>query len=157
MSSPYHNFEVPFSASSQSSTGQLEGRLSAVTRSLNQPSTPLLQAFFAQANVDDIQNRLRGTIQRQTGYAIDRQSEQDLMIIMRKVYAEHANNKQTEVRAEVERLNGVVLSITVPMVASGVAGYIAYLRDASSLPEPLPRGQQTSVKGTKSFELFRAL
>lgn len=160
MSSPFSNFEVPFSLASQAPPAQLEDRLSCVLRSLNQPRTPLLEAFFRVENLDVIQNRLRATIQQQTRYAIDRQSDTDLLVIMRKVFAEHATHAARappEVAAEVARLNTMVLHIVVPMVASGVAGYLAYVKDASQLPEPLARGVQTSVKGTKTYELFRGL
>ena len=157
MSSPYNNFEVPFSASSQAPPAQLEDGLECVLRSLNRARSPLLLAFFNVTNLDVIQNRLRATIQRQTGYAIDRQSDTDMTVIMRKVFGEQASNGPDNVAAEVNRLNEIVLGIVVPMVASGVAGYLAYLKDASSLPEPLARGMQTSVKGTKTYELFRPL
>lgn len=157
MSFPYSNFEVPFSAVSQAPSAQLEDRLACITRSLNQPRTPLLEAFFGVPNMDVLQNRLRATIQQQAGYAIDRQSDTDLLVIMRKVFAEHASNVQQNLPAEVKRMNDIVLGVAVPMVATGVAGYLAYLRDASRLPEPLARGAQTSVKGTKTFEMFRGL
>lgn len=154
---PYNNKELPFAMMSEAPSGALETNLTAVLRSLNQPRTPLAEAFFRLENIDVLQNRLRATIQKQTGYAIDRQSDTHLTVIMRKVFAEHASNSLQNVEAEVRRLNDIVLGITVPMVASGVASYLAYLKDASRLPEPLPRGVQTSVKGTKTFELFRGL
>lgn len=158
MSFPFNNFEVPFSLMSQAPTAQMEDTLTSVLRSLNHPRTPLNETFFGLVNLDVIQNRLRASIQKQTGYAIDRQSDTDLIVIMRKVYAEQAAHSQgANVQAEVDRLNNMVLHVAVPMVASGVAGYLAYLKDASSLPEPIPRGTQTSVKGTKTYELFRGL
>ena len=154
---PYSNTEVPFAMMSEAPSHALENNLTAVLRSLNQPRTPLAEAFFSVENMDVIQNRLRATIQKHTGYAIDRQSDTHLTIIMRKVFGEHASNSAQNVGADVRRMNDIVLTTTVPMVASGVASYIAYLRDASRLPEPLPRGVQTSVKGTKTFELFRGM
>lgn len=152
---PYSNAELPFAMASRGGPAGLEDPLAAVFRSLNQPRTPLATAFFRLENVDVIQNRLRATIQQQAGHAIDRQSDTDLQVIMRKVYADHASNRAQDVAVEVRRLNDLVLRVAVPMVASGVAAYLAYLRDASRLPEPLARGVHTSVKGSKSFELFR--
>lgn len=154
---PFTNVEQPFSMSSRGSSVQLEDPLAGVFRSLNQPRTPLATAFFRVENRDVVQNRLRATIQQQTGHAIDQQSDADLQVIMRKVYADHASNVAEDVAAEVRRLNDLVLRVVVPMVASGVAAYLAYLRDASRLPDPLPRGVHTSVKGTKTFEMFRSL
>ena len=138
---PYNNFEVPFSVTSQAPSTPLEEGLTAILRSLNQPRTPLAEAFFRIENIDVIQNRLRGTIQAQTGYAIDRQSDSHLVVIMRKVYAEHATNSSQDIAAEVRRLNDIVLGVAVPMVASGVAAYLSYLKDASRIPDPLPVSQ----------------
>lgn len=157
MSFPYNNFEPPFSMVSQGLPPGLEDTVTAVLRSLNQARTPLVEAFFSVGNIDVIQNRLRATILKQAGYAIDRQSDEHLVVIMRKVYAEYATNTSENIGSEVRRLNDVVLSNIVPMVAAGVAARLAYLKDASRLPEPLPRGTQTSIKGTKTFELFRGL
>lgn len=156
---PYTHTEVPFApmGMSQAPHPRLEEVTTAIMRSLNQPRTPLLEAFFRVENMDILQNRLQATILAQTGYRIDRQSDEHLVVIMRKVYAEHASNLGDNVAAEVKRLNDVVLGVAVPMVASGVAAYLAYLRDASRLPDPLPRGVHTSVKGTKTYELFRGL
>jgi hypothetical protein len=152
---PYSNFEVPFSLMSQRPLAQLEDPLQPIMRSLNQPRTPLLEAFFSDINVDVIQNGLRGTVLQRTGYSVDRQSDADLSVIMRRVFGEQANIGASDVSVEVSRLNAMVLDIVVPMVSSGILGYLTYLRDASSLPTPIPRGAQTSVKGTKTFELFR--
>lgn len=119
-----------------------------------------MAAFFDITNVDIIQNKLRAIILQRTRYVIDRQSDTDLQVIMRKVFAEHASHLESgpvTLREEVMRLNEIVLGIVVPMVASGVTGYLNYLRDASKLPEPLPRGTQTSIKGSKTFELFRGI
>lgn len=157
MASMYNNFEAPFSMVSQAPSNELESMLTAVLRSLNQPLTPLIQAFFSIENMDVLQNRLRVTIQKQTGYGITRQSDAHLTIIMRKVYAEYATNSSDNMAAEIRRLNDMVLSIAVPMVASGVAAHLAYIKDASRIPDPLPRGVQTSIKGTKTYQLFRGL
>lgn len=154
---PFTNAEAPFPLASQEGFTPLADNLNGIARTLNQPRSPLMDAFFSARNIDVLQNRLRATIQKQTGYAIGRQSETDLVVIMRRVYVEHASNLVDGVEAEVRRLDDIVLRTVVPMVASGVAGYLAYLRDASRMPEPLPRGVQTSVKGTKTYEMFRGL
>jgi hypothetical protein len=158
MSSPYDNFEVPFSLTSLTTApSQFDDTIESVRRSLSHMRTPLFDSFFSTVNIDVVQNRLRATIQKKSGYAIDRQSDTDLLVIMRRVYCDNSNVGATDVAAEVSRLNDLVLFIVVPMVASGVVGYLAYLRDASSLPPPLKYGEQTSIKGTKTYELYRGV
>ena len=154
---PFTNAEAPFPLASQEPHAALADDVNGIARSMGQLRSPLMDAFFSPRNFDVLQNRLRATIQKQTGYAIGRQSDTDLQVIMRRVYVEHASNTLEAIEAEVGRLNTIVLQTVVPMVATGVAAHLAYLRDASRLPEPLPRGVQTSVKGTKTFELFRGL
>ena len=111
------------------------------------------EAFFSQANVDAIQRELRAVIRTRLGYAIDRQPDDQLLIIMRYVYMNESRN--TGGAREVRRLNQLVLREVVPQVASGVMQYLAYLRDASQLPEPIPRAQATSIKGTDTAQLFK--
>ncbi len=111
--------------------------------------------FFGQANVDAIQAQLRDVIKKRLGYVIDRQPDDQLLIIMRYVYMNEARNDGGV--KEIKRLNGLVLKEIAPMVASGVMQYLAYLRDASRLPTPIPRAQATSVKGTTTTEMFKGL
>lgn len=153
---PYDNFEVPFSVASGTPSGGLERAFEGVRRTLNQTPTPLFDAFFSVENLDVIQNRLRGIIKTRSGVSIDRQSDTDLIVMMQAVFSGNAN-VGAPVSSEVRRLDDLVLEQAVPMVASGVTTYLLYLRDASRLPEPLPRGKQTSTKGSASLETFRGL
>lgn len=109
-------------------------------------------AFFSQGNVDAIQRQLSDVIRTRMGYVIDRQPDEHLLIIMRYVYMNESRNTGGD--AEVVRLNQLVLKEIVPQVASGVLQYLAYLRDASRLPTPIPRARATSIKGTYTPQLF---
>jgi hypothetical protein len=119
--------------------------------------TRLSEAFFSAVNIEAIQLQIRKLVKKRTGYTVDRQSDEALLAIMRHVYVRDAANLAADVKAEVARLNAKVVAEAAPMVASGVAQYLAYIRDASQLPDPLPRAQQTSVKGSKTSNLFRPL
>ncbi len=129
----------------------------AVLVSLRQVATPLNTALFSTANADAIQAELRRVILQKTGRAIGRQSDENLLAVMRAIYLQEADFQPRDVRAEVARLNALVLREIVPGVASGVMQHLAYLRDSSTLPEPLPPGLQTSVKGTKTTVTFRPM
>lgn len=152
----YNNQEEPFQA--RTDGGQrLETLVKAMTRSLHMQESPLSTAFFNATNVDAIQVLVRDVIKRRTSYSIDRQSDDSLLAIMRYVYVQNSKNITNDIRGEVRRLNGLVVAEAAPIVASGMAQYLAYLRDASEIAPPLPRAQQTSIKGEKSTELFRGL
>lgn len=133
----------------------------AVAGSMGQCASPLSTAFFSQENINNIQIALKNRVRCKTGMTIDRQSEESLVIIMRAMYALHAQHpRQTSgsaIDTEVSRLNEIVLAEIVPMATSNLAAYLGYLRDASTLPDPLPRGTNTSRRGTDVFSLFPAV
>jgi hypothetical protein len=112
--------------------------------------TDLSRAFFSEKNVDAIQRALASTVKAKTGHQIDRQSDRELLGIMRGIYEAYSNN--TGGCGELKRLNDIVLDIIVDQVTSGVEGYLSYLKDASTMPEPLSRGTFASIKGERTLE-----
>lgn len=133
-----------------------ESMAAAMRRSVREPATPLNVAFFGTANVDALQREIQVIIGEKLGVAIDRQSDEQLLIAMRSVYALYAA-PSGDARRETQRLNGIVLGEVLPIIAGNVRQYLTYLKDASTLPEPIPRGLQTSVKGDKTVALFRPI
>lgn len=125
----------------------------ALQRSTHLQPTELSRLFFSTRNIDRLQKRLGMEIRNRMGYSIDRQSDEQLLIVMRYVYMQSSRNEGG--MAEVHRLNELVLREIVPQVGAGVAQFMAYLKDASTLPTPMPRGMATSVRGTKTTELFK--
>lgn len=149
---PEHDVaEMPYPLYASSSTRGVTG--TSTERWSASAADDINTQFFGQANVDAIQAQLRDVIKKRLGYVIDRQPDDHLLVIMRYVYMNEARNDGG--RAEIKRLNGLVLKEIAPMVASGVMQYLAYIRDASRLPTPIPRAQATSIKGTTTTELFK--
>ncbi len=131
----------------------------AAINSIGQCASPLATSFFSKENLNNLQIALRDRVRCKTGYTIARQSDDTMLIIMRAIYALHAQNPLTpkEVATEVQRINELVLADIVPMAAGNLASYLGYLRDASALPTPIIRGVNTSRKGTDVFSLFPGL
>lgn len=146
-------YEQPFSLYSDARSA--EDPSTSLIRSTHLQPTETARRFFAKANIDRIQLQLQKKIRKHMGVTIDRQSDENLLVVMRYVYMQRGTNYGCD--GEVHRLNAHVLDEIVPQVAAGLAQYVGYLRDASTLPVPLARGQATSVKGTKTVELFRGL
>lgn len=118
--------------------------------------TPLSKAFFSVKNVNRIQTQLKNAVKLESGHSIDRQSDREIVSIMRSVYEAFGNNTpeiSENPRKEVQRLNDIVLDITVDQVVSGIQGYLQYIQDASTMPEPLARGEFASIKGVKQLEM----
>ena len=112
--------------------------------------TPLSTAFFGQKNVDAIQKRLATIVFKKTGHKISRQSDAEVIGVMRGVYEGYSNNAGGS--AEITRLNDIVMEILVDQVVAGVQAYVTYVKDASTMPEPLARGTFASIKGERALE-----
>lgn len=132
--------------------------VSAAHKALGLAPSPYSTLFFCKMNMDTLQRAVRKRIHGQYGFVIDRQNDDDLSVIMRAVFSswrkEPASDAPDDVSCAVAALNGVVMKIIYPQVASGVAGFVRYVRDASSLPTPLPQPKATSTAGTKNLPIF---
>ena len=132
--------------------GGLETMSRAMLRSLQQQPSALSSAFFSPQNVDSLQRQLQDVVYRRTRHRIDRQSDEQLLVLMRAVFLEIARHTTQHVPAEVRVLNDEVLARAVPVVGAGLAQFLGYLHDASTLPPPLPHATPTSIKGSKTLE-----
>lgn len=128
--------------------------------------TPLTFLFFSDKNINNIQNLLRMNVHKESGYTIDNQSVNELMIIMRSIFLEYSlhpplidekmsdDEKQILFKKytnEVARLNQIVISEIVPKVISQIQQYVDYLRDASQQPYHMDSPKNESVKGQRQY------
>lgn len=120
------------------------------TAIMQQCETPLSRDFFSEKNVDAIQKKLIDTVKQKTGHVIGRQTDREVVGIMTGVFQGYSVNAGGA--AEIKRLNAIVLEILVDQCVAGVKGYLAYVKDASSMPEPLSRGTFASIKGDRTLE-----
>ena len=99
----------------------------------------LATVFFSAGNIQIIQNGIRaGIYEKSKGlYVIPNQNINNLKIIMRSTYLQYAEHKPTEITAQVERLNKIVLEYCVYSVYNEAVGYERYCQDQSSLVVPL--------------------
>jgi len=111
--------------------------------------------YFSSANVDALQEAIRYQVWAKTDgeHVIDRQSDTELMIVMRSLYLQYSRNSPYNVREQVRELNARVLDECLPKIVSELSAYLQYLRDASQLPVPLEHGQLATMKGTRSLEM----
>lgn len=120
----------------------------------NWESTSVSKAFFSSQNMDVLQNALRKAVYERSGprqYLIDRQSADELQIIMRSMYLQYAKNNVYDVPGQVAELNQLVIDWAVPKILSAVQGYYGYLRDITEGIKPMDRPVSLSSAGTKSL------
>ena len=122
-----------------------------VMRSLHlQADTPMAVMFFSRENMNLLQLNLRSLVKERTGHMIDRQSDESLIILQRAILIEYMPTLVGMMpRQAVTFLNEQTLARALPTVVSNIQQYLTYLRDASRIPEPLPRGQNVSIRGTQ--------
>lgn len=114
----------------------------------------LSDMFFSRANIDVLHEAIRYMVYKKScgKHVIDRQSETDLLIIMRSVYLQYGEYKPYLLKEQVKDLNTQVINYCVPKILEEIKIYLHYRKDISQLPEPMDRGEFVSSKGTKVLE-----
>lgn len=141
----------------QTTVQDLENYLTEATAMIRQCDTPLSKLFFTVDNVNVIQASLHHIVKQRTGYSIDRQSDVELVQIMRSVYEAFADNVYVASQTEVSRLDAIVLDIVASQAIEGSVLYLQYLHDASNMYTPLDRGVNPSIKGEKQLITYNFL
>jgi hypothetical protein len=82
---------------------------------------------------------------------IDRQSDPDLMMVMRSYYLQYAENNGSS--GELASLNDRVIQFCANRISVEVEAYRYYRKDILDFPEPIARPIDTQVFGTRTGEL----
>ena len=119
----------------------------------------LTSLFFSYQNRQEIQNRIRYGIYRQSRrrYFIDEQNDMELAILMRSIYLQHGKNLNCQFKKQITELNDIVVKAVLPGLMSNIKQYITYLRDKSQSLQPIDRPKNTNTTGTKSLRTDRML
>ena len=117
--------------------------------SLQQCETPLNTLFFSDFNKNLLQRGIRQAFKNKTGIAIDYQNPDDLYGIMRMVFINNAGDHHTQVKEQVQMMNGRVIEAALSQIQTGVSQYIAYAEDIDSTRTLLDRPANTSTVGKK--------
>lgn len=117
-------------------------------------SNEVSELFFSDINIDALQQGIRyGVYRRSNGqHVIGNQSVDELKVIMRSIYLQHCDNLPFDVVEQVRDLNTHVLNYAIPTIVKELTLYNTYRKDQATLPVPLDRGQNSSIKGSKPNE-----
>lgn len=120
-------------------------------------NTPVSDLFFSANNIDALQQGIRYSVYRASGkhHVIGRQSDVDLITIMKGMFNEHAMHHSGNTVGQVKRLNAHVLDYVVPRILTEVDMYLKYRHDVSTLPVPMERAPMMSQKGSRVLEQRR--
>jgi Family of unknown function (DUF5761) len=119
---------------------------------------PTSSLFFSPHNIDALQEGIRYQVYVRSGaqHVIGRQSETELVAIMRAMYLQHGKNTTCgggtcHDLSEVRRLNSIVIDYCLQRILPEVDIYMRYRSDITRLPTPMERGAYSSSKGTKTL------
>jgi hypothetical protein len=113
----------------------------------------LNEQFFSQENIDLLQSSIQGAVRQMVGADIGRQSDPDLMIVMRSYYLQYAKNNPNDMREELADLNDRVISFCANRIAVEVEAYRYFRKDILDFPEPIARPIDVGIYGTRTGEL----
>lgn len=112
--------------------------------------TPVMKVFFSQKNIDYLQDKMREIVFKETGMTIGRQSDEELLIIMRSYNYSDAKNLPYEIPRQVAELNTLVLKYAVyNQILPKVKGYSTFLYDNVRTNVVLPNARYVSMKGSR--------
>jgi hypothetical protein len=145
---PFFLFSQSTPAADSAASDSLRGGIDASATS---------DAFFSRDNIDALQEGIRYTVFVRSGarkYVISRQSEEELLTVMRSVYLQYATNTPGVADLEeVRRLNGRVIDYCAPRILSELVQHSLYMRDLQQLPVPMGHGEFVSSKGSRSLAM----
>jgi hypothetical protein len=115
--------------------------------------TPLNKLFFSQGNIDTIQGQIQSTVQQMINATIDRQSDSDLLLVMRSYYLQYAQNEPDRLAQELADLNTRVVNFCANRISVEVEAYRYYRKDIMDFPEPIANPMNVKQYGTRTGEL----
>ena len=126
-------------------------------RGLSKAPDAVNTLFFHPRNVESLHVSVRYVVYRRTSQVIDRQSDTELVAVMRQVYEseEPRIDPYADAVRQVRDLNAKVVEFASKEIAGSISQHLWYLNDISkpvAVPEPHSRGVFMSSKGSRSLE-----
>jgi hypothetical protein len=127
------------------------------TNSISQSITnnKLSDLYFSKSNIEKIQLLIIMKVSEDSNcrFKINKQSEQELLIIMRSFYLQYSKNLDNNIKNQIKDLNEMVVEWSSNNIISNIEQYLNYKKVCSTLPMPLERAQLPTQKGTKTLEI----
>ena len=113
----------------------------------------LSELYFSQENLDYIQTQIIARVYEKTlkRHVIGRQSDDELIIVMRSIYLQYGKNNNSDLDVQINILNELVLDYCVDNVYSNLIQHFEYINDITKDQPVLDMPQTTHIKGTKSL------
>ncbi len=119
----------------------------------NQQRSKLSDMYYSQTNIDFLQNEIINQIYKKTSgkYRIVKQSEDELVIVMKSIYLQYARNSDVDIQLQINVLNKHVLDYCVDNVYVNLLQYVKYIDDITKEQTVIDRPKNVDVKGNKTL------
>tara|TARA_Y100000741_G_C18090711_1_gene492641 strand:- start:161 stop:556 length:396 start_codon:yes stop_codon:yes gene_type:complete len=114
-----------------------------------QTASPLSKKFFSKDNKEILQANMKNLVYKKIGVKIGRQSDEELVAVMRSIFFQHSRNKADKINEQIVHLNKLVLKYCVNNIVSNVMQHQKYIEDINqnkyvkSLPDR-PKAMNTT-------------
>ena len=118
--------------------------------------TPTSQIFFSKANMNLLQKTIRYNVFQLSKQIIDYQSYNALFVIMRSIYLQNGDSSSDSLNIadQIRVLNKMVVTYCIDeQIIPNLKQYGGYLQKIDTLPVPLERSRNESIKGTKTYDI----
>ena len=94
---------------------------------------------------------IEGVFKVTNGTKISKQSEDELLIIMRSIYLQHSKNQPNNIQQQIHQLNKLVLEYCIPNINSSIKQYNGYMNDITKQQTVMDKPQSVTIKGEKTL------
>lgn len=114
--------------------------------------TKMSKLYFSSKNIDLVQEKIKNVVYTATKgkIKIDRQSDDNLLIVMRSIYLQYGTNCSTKILDQVRALNDRVVKYCAKNITTNVSMYLKYLSDLDNTSRITPYPVNPKIKGDKN-------
>ena len=109
--------------------------------------------YLSPNNICKLHNTILERVKQETGHRIFRQDDDDLLHFMYETLETYDMVVMTDDKALVRFLNSKTVDTCVSRIKNEMLMHAQYIKDASSMPTMIPRGESTTAD--RSMPLFR--
>ena len=115
--------------------------------------TLLTDNFFSDVNMKVLNYLIMKGVKERTGETIGKQSQQELITIMRSILLQYGDMATRDIVPEIKRLNSLVVKECVDSISVQVQQYKGYVRDLNHLPIPIDLPQGNLHKQNYTYDI----
>lgn len=115
---------------------------------------PVFNIFVSEFNMDLLQKAIAYTVWKESNgkYTIGRQSDPELIVVMRSTYLQEAKHLQEDPAGQVRELNRKVIKFCVQRILNEIEMHNLYVSEIDIVPYMKENPVSTSLAGSKTLE-----